>query len=122
DWPTVQKLIDDPRALELSRKVRVEGVATWGLHDGDVAITLTDGRVLRADAADIPAALLHPTWEEAVAKLERLSGCLADERREAIVAAVAGLDEADGLEDLTAALRAAIPTDDAAPASERSAP
>ncbi|HEX4305147.1 MAG TPA: MmgE/PrpD family protein, partial [Solirubrobacterales bacterium] len=47
DWPTVQKLIDDPRALELSRKVRVEGVATWGLHDGDVAITLTDGRVLR---------------------------------------------------------------------------
>ncbi len=105
DWSRVQAAFADPEVAELARRVRVDGVANWGLHDGAVAIVRRTGRRFEADAADIPDALLRPSWAEAVGKLHLLACPVPRERREALVAAVDEVEEPGGVERLGELLR-----------------
>lgn len=107
DWPTVQKGFHDERVGALARRIKVDGVATWGFTDGAVTIFTNDGRQHDASASDIPEALIRPRWHDMVTKLNELANpFFPPERVEAIVEAVAALEDANSVTDVTRLLSA----------------
>jgi len=102
DWPTVTEAFNDPRVAALARRVKVDGVATWGLTDGAVTVITNDGRQRSASASDIPESLVRPRWDEAVAKFtELVTPLFSPGHASAIVGAVAELEDQETVGDVT---------------------
>lgn len=98
---TLTQAMSDPRALDLARKVTVDGVATWSIVQGVVTITLGDGRRVVRTAEDMPRAVYDPTWDEGVEKFgPQAASAVTPEAGEAIVNSVAQLESLPGVDGL----------------------
>jgi 2-methylcitrate dehydratase PrpD len=105
DWEALKRGMADDRVTALARKTKVLGIHGWTLTDGEVAVTMRDGQVLRADSRDFPEDLLKPSWAATVDRLAERTPFISDAHRDAIVSAVETLTAAGGVPSLAAALR-----------------
>ncbi|RVU14361.1 MmgE/PrpD family protein [Methylobacterium oryzihabitans] len=99
----------DPRILALARRVRVQEDPAMtaqlpGLRPATVTLTLADGRVLSGQALTNRGDTEDPySADDVREKFRALAGPVwGAERSEAIVAAVAGIDRAEGVEEVLA--------------------
>jgi 2-methylcitrate dehydratase PrpD len=101
---------EDPRIHDLARRVHLKGNAALSLRSADVtaqvAITLRDGRVLRAETTVARGDALNPAEiDERHAKFLSLAGdAVGAERSRQVIEAVGRLDELKDVRELTALL------------------
>lgn len=100
------RAMTDPDVLALARKVRMDGVATWTVLQGDLSVRLAGGTVVRRSADDLPRWMHAPDWDQVVEKFSRSFGDLADDAtRDAIVDFVSALADRSDLAELAKLLR-----------------
>lgn len=100
----ILKAIRDERVAELAKRIKVSVGEPGAAHHqgnmrltskyGEVTVRLKDGRVLNSDALSMPDSWIRPNWDQMVARFHRLTEeSWSLETREALVDAVATLDE-----------------------------
>jgi 2-methylcitrate dehydratase PrpD len=105
DWEALKRGMTDDRVTTLAAKTTMLGIHGWTLTDGEVAVTMRDGRTLRADSRDFPEDMLKPSWAATADRFAQRTPFLADAHRDAIVGAVENVIAAGGVRELGAALR-----------------
>lgn len=102
----VTKAMNDPAALELARRVTMDGVATWTILDSDVTVEMTDGTTIHRTSADMPRWMYAPGWDQCVEKFIRSAGDSADQAaRDGLIAQVENLWERSSVAELARLLR-----------------